>query len=336
MSAKKAEDKNQCSPLLASIHWDPAKDTEEERLEWLREFVKLPLEIRLGLGSLEIENLVRKVAEKHQIKDYREVGELARIVRDVFWKEIGRPKILKRLEKIRNVGINQKVLFNDLIKVIHEVWKIGLQQAQVETEELPILKAIKKYPEVGEMLISEKPIKLEIFNHLMRPSVKNWLESYFEKMGTARHNSLERGHFLFDSENAKQLSWRERKRLDEVLRSFDNAEDLLIDIKNQRIVFRGEDWLIPKGLVEIEHTKEASQEKINGQKGFLAESTKEEIDKNVEKKQRGKDYVSDLSRPKTKNSLIAGTVDLRKRTISPVNTLNSQKKKKNILDLRKD
>ena len=235
--------KNQYSPLLASIHWEPQNDTEEEQVKWLQQFVKLPLEVRLGLGSLKAGELVRRLADKYQIRDYREIGELARIIRDVFVEEIGRPKVLKRLGRISSLKAEQYNNFlKDLGGVVKLIYQEGLHQARVATEEIPIILALKKYPNVGEMLITDKPLRLEVFSHPVRPSVKNWLEDYFEKIGTSKHNSLERGHYLFNSENAKLLSWQERRRLEEVLRSFDNETSLLIDTENQQIIFRGPRW----------------------------------------------------------------------------------------------
>lgn len=100
--------------------------------------------------------------------------------------------------------------------------------------------ALKKFPNLGEQLITSAPLKLRYSSQPAKPSVKNWIADYHSAVGVRKHTTMERGNFIFHSENAKGLSSSERRRVAEVLKSLDDDMELEIDSNGQKIVFPAE------------------------------------------------------------------------------------------------
>ncbi|NMC87127.1 MAG: hypothetical protein GYA69_01595, partial [Candidatus Moranbacteria bacterium] len=82
-----------------------------------------------------------------------------------------------------------------------------------QMEHLNISDALVKYPNLGEQKITVNQIKLKYFPTPARPSIKNWITDFRDNMGSGKHSSIDRGNYLFHSENGKRLSSSERKRL---------------------------------------------------------------------------------------------------------------------------
>jgi hypothetical protein len=100
-----------------------------------------------------------------------------------------------------------------------------------------IFQAIQKYPKLGEQLLTSSPIKLKIFPGPIRPSIKNWIADYHAVLGAGSHATMERGNYLYHSENAKRVSAGERQKLAVILKSLDENELLIIDSERQEVVF---------------------------------------------------------------------------------------------------
>jgi len=111
----------------------------------------------------------------------------------------------------------------------------------IRIESYSVMSAIAQYSQLGEQLITSSPIKLKIFPQPVRPSIKNWIEDYRSAMGAQRHGTMERGNYLFHSENTKNLVSGDRKKLAEVLRSLDEDVALKVDPERQEIVFQQEE-----------------------------------------------------------------------------------------------
>jgi hypothetical protein len=67
--------------------------------------------------------------------------------------------------------------------------------------------------------------------------VRNWLRAYRDSVGARKHSAIERGQFLFQSENTKKLPSQEREKVSVILKSFDENETLTIDTDKQEIIF---------------------------------------------------------------------------------------------------
>ena len=114
------------------------------------------------------------------------------------------------------------------------------------TEEAPrkivnitIAEALKNYPNLGEKSITVNNLKLKYFSNSVRPSIKNWITDFHDNMGAGKHGTVDRGNYLFHSENGKRLTPMERQKLSLLLKSLDEQTLLSIDEESQTIVFQG-------------------------------------------------------------------------------------------------
>lgn len=138
-----------------------------------------------------------------------------------------------------------------------------------QMEHLNISDALVKYPNLGEQKITVNQIKLKYFPTPARPSIKNWITDFRDNMGSGKHSSIDRGNYLFHSENGKRLSSSERKRLSVILKSLDEEALLPIDPKDQRVVFES----IKTGQEDYD-IENKSTEKWQGGLGFQDKSAK--------------------------------------------------------------
>ncbi|MDQ1283814.1 MAG: hypothetical protein QG620_162 [Patescibacteria group bacterium] len=97
--------------------------------------------------------------------------------------------------------------------------------------------ALKKYPELGEQLVTSNKIRLKSFPDSVRPSIKNWLSDYTFNLGYENHNTIVRGNYLFQNENARALNSLDREKLSYVLKSFDENGLVTVNITTKQIVF---------------------------------------------------------------------------------------------------
>ncbi|MDP3957456.1 MAG: hypothetical protein Q8Q10_03080 [bacterium] len=119
----------------------------------------------------------------------------------------------------------------------HSALPQGESSTSVVTVNLPLLQALPKYENLGNQLITEGRIRVKSQAEPVRPSLLYWLKYYRDELGIGQHNSVERGNFLFRSENGKKLSGEERERISLILKSVEENLPLSIDPKSQEIVF---------------------------------------------------------------------------------------------------
>lgn len=113
------------------------------------------------------------------------------------------------------------------------------EEAQVAavTANLPLLQALSQYERLGNQLITEARIKVKSQPEPVRPSLFYWLKYYRDSIGVGHHDSIQRGQFLFRSENGQKLSPEERERLSLILKSVEENFPLTIDTERQEIIF---------------------------------------------------------------------------------------------------
>jgi hypothetical protein len=102
---------------------------------------------------------------------------------------------------------------------------------------LPLLQALSKYENLGNQLITGERLKIKSQAEPVRPSLLYWVKYYRDEMGIGQHNSVERGQFLFRSENGRKLSAEERERVNLILKSIEENFPLSIDPGRQEIIF---------------------------------------------------------------------------------------------------
>ncbi|HEX8974275.1 MAG TPA: hypothetical protein VF817_02185 [Patescibacteria group bacterium] len=169
-----------------------------------------------------------------------------------------------------------------------------IQEVQSKTEMLALTPALEKYPNLGEQQVSINMLKLPFFQALARPSIKNWISDYHAVLGAGKHNSVERGNYLFRSENGKKLTPAERQKLSDMFKSLDEETPLAIDPVEQKIVFgfeggrEGEGGIgLPKiAMPQMRVIEEEEIPKAKPSEEDLAFSKKEELGSSTPKSER--------------------------------------------------
>jgi len=111
------------------------------------------------------------------------------------------------------------------------------KRPQAVTVRLPLLQALSKYESLGNQLITRERIRVKSQVEPVRPSLLYWIKYYRDELGIGHHDSVQRGNFLFRSENGKRLSAEERERVNLVLKSVEENLPLQIDTERSEIVF---------------------------------------------------------------------------------------------------
>jgi hypothetical protein len=171
-------------------------------------------------------------------------------------------------------SLNQKI-FSVLKNIPASEMSAASQASQSKIEKFTLNEALKQVPEVGEQLLTNKKISVKGFPEPVRPSIKNWLGDYFLNLGNEKHDSMQRGNYLFQSPNGKKLSSIERQNLDFILRAFDEKIPLEIDQTAKRIVF-------PKfeNIQPAQKSQNANTEQSNIQKAVFTSPQKMSFEKN--------------------------------------------------------
>lgn len=115
--------------------------------------------------------------------------------------------------------------------------KASSESAQKKEEHISLREALNKFPNLIEQNITINQLNLRYSPTLMRPSIRNWITDFRDNLGAGKHSSIDRGNYLFHSENAKKLTSLERQKLSNVLKSLDEGTPLTIDAEKQAIIF---------------------------------------------------------------------------------------------------
>lgn len=106
-----------------------------------------------------------------------------------------------------------------------------------EKVRMPLLQALSKYENLGNQLITNERIKIKSQPEPVRPSLLYWIKYYRDELGIGHHSTVDRGNFLFRSENGKRLSPEERERVNLVLKSVEENYPVDIDTEHSEIIF---------------------------------------------------------------------------------------------------
>ncbi len=108
---------------------------------------------------------------------------------------------------------------------------------KITLEKLSISEALKKFPEIGEQLITSTHIKLKSFPEPVRPSINNWLSDYTFNLGFESHSAMDRGTYLFRNENAKVLNSTDREKISYILKAYDENSLVDVNVNTKQVVF---------------------------------------------------------------------------------------------------
>ena len=166
--------------------------------------------------------------------------------------------------------LEQKIISKIVLLAAKPITERRQSEAIVKKDsKLPLSQAMSQYPKLGEQSITSNPLKLRYFPTPVRSSIKNWITDYHDALGAGKHSTIDRGNYLFHSENGKRLTPAERQKMSLVLKSLDEETLLDIDVDRQAIVFE-----VPKPLPFSENSSSVG---VSNSSNFSANANPEEI-----------------------------------------------------------
>ncbi|HDZ85404.1 MAG TPA: hypothetical protein ENH35_02585, partial [Candidatus Moranbacteria bacterium] len=199
-------------PIYTPVTLSPDDETLSQIMERQEKFLKLSEPIKDKLASYKTGEKIQQIGKIFNL-ELLQMASIARAIRSYYFGEIKLEAIPSLLSKEIGIDIARA---QEIAKVANEKI-IGSKVQERSPEEnlmkLPIGQALQKYPKTGEQPITSSPIKLKHFPAPARPSIKNWIADFHQKMGMEKHGMMERSEYLFNSENAKSLTSAERQKL---------------------------------------------------------------------------------------------------------------------------
>lgn len=127
---------------------------------------------------------------------------------------------------------------------------------------MTLQEALRKYPELGEQIITPLKITLKSFPQPVRPSIKNWISDYTFNVGYDSHNSIVRNNYLFKNPNTQYLSAQDRNRLAYLLKAFDENEMVSVDVNGKEIIFPSAEVDRQQNVSSIKQEDGGSNERV--------------------------------------------------------------------------
>lgn len=235
-------------PMLVSHSGtDERMDSVTALALWER-FDQLPEAQRMLVSADIVAEKIKILQETFHCDD-RMIGQITLIIRKIFFGELSLPeceaKIGSILATTSGGDPNQAKAIVEFIE--KEILTIQPKPEAEEIQEtikpqrvtmnISLLQALSKYQNLGNQLITRERIRVKSQPEPVRPSLFYWLKYYRDELGVGQHDSVQRGQFLFRSENGKRLSAEERERLALILKSVEEDFPLSIDTERQEIVF---------------------------------------------------------------------------------------------------
>lgn len=224
------------SPFDVSITKNPEDETAEQIKEKQEKFLKLPESVKNKLVSPQTAEIIREIGKKYHL-EFLQLADISRTILFYYFEKIKLEEISSILSEEMNIDLELAEEISQIIitKIIND----DSQEKAIlkQKEELNIIEALEKYPEIEKQQITALPITLSLNSSLAKPTIKNWLADYTFNIGVSNHNSAIRGDYLFKNKNCHQLSNQDRERLSSVLKSFEEKTLLTIDTEKKQIIF---------------------------------------------------------------------------------------------------
>lgn len=238
-------------PMIISEKGTEEKMSSAEDLIVWNKFDRLSLEKQNILLSYEMLQKLQELQSIFSLGD-KTIGQVTLMIRQIFFGELSltecEAKIGAMLTESGGGDPNQARAIVEFIQkeilTIQPKSRVETAEAEYEEEKLkvttvnlPLLQALSKYEQLGQQVITSGKIKLKTQIEPVRPSIINWLKYYRDELGIGQHSNVERGEFLFRSENGRKLSGEERERISLILKSVEEYLPIMIDTERQEIIF---------------------------------------------------------------------------------------------------
>lgn len=232
------------SPLLASEEINGGSQSRQEFNEVWSQFDNLTEDKKNVLGSALMIEKIEELQEQFKISDAN-IEAISVYIRWFYFKEQPQEEFRESVEallaeypeeiKKSTVEFIEKKIFT--LQPLVVVPDSTEKQSAKQTVNLQILTALSKYPNLGNQNITTERIRIKSQPEPVRGSLYNWIKCYRDELGIGQHSTVERGQFLFRSENGKRLTPEERERINLILKSIEENYALDIDPEKQIIVF---------------------------------------------------------------------------------------------------
>ncbi len=255
-------------PLLASEEINGGVMPEEEFRSVWSAFDKLPDDRKNILTSDAMPQKIKLAQQTFGLDDGVTEG-VSVLVRWLFFGQVDQGGFQRGLQSVLS-GFNpgqieqiQKFVQTGILTVKPQMKAVSHDDisAALVTESLPLLQAITKYEKLSQQAITTEKIKLKASSELVRPSLVNWIKCYRDELGVGFHDSVQRGTFLFRSENCKRLTPPERERVNLILKSIEESYPLPIDTVKSEVFFPEYAALRPQAETSAVQSRASSEEK---------------------------------------------------------------------------
>lgn len=213
---------------------------------WNR-YKELPQEIRDVLMSDELSQKLKLLQDTLHL-EIDTIGKISLVVRKLFFGEFEVSELAEKVSVLVSDDSQQVQRITEFIQ--NEILTIKpaprVNEEDVVEEEskrvapvvhLPLLQALSEYEQLGNQLITRERIRVKSQPEPVRPSLLYWIKYYRDELGIGHHDTVQRGNFLFRSDNGKRLSPEERERVSLVLKSVEENMPLDIDTERNEIIF---------------------------------------------------------------------------------------------------
>ena len=228
----------QATPSMASVNFNMDDDFNKEVAKWFDEYNELPVNIKLGLGSSEVRQKIKDLAVKNNLMEEGPLGEISRIIRDVYVKLIKAEDIRKRLSTVLKLkDTTSDVMIKEIGNIVGLVKEVGNKKSNEYFDKLSLKDALEKYPNIATEEITAGRITDKQSDKYVDATVQNWVSDYINQMGSGKHTNLERGKYLNDSNNTRNLDKNDKKIIEKLTKSYDEDSKLIIDREEEVILW---------------------------------------------------------------------------------------------------
>lgn len=235
-------------PMLVSNDGTDEKMDGQTSFKLWGFFDLLPEETRRVVAADEVAEKMKKLQDTFHIDD-SVIGKMTLLIRRLFFGEVNIVRMEIEIgnvlaqfspEKINQVKDIVQFIQNEILTIKPKPRKENNEnekEKQAKIDKISLEKALLKYPNLGEQTVTGNPLKLRYFPTPVKPSIKNWITDYHDSLGAGKHSTIDRGNYLFHSENGKRLTPLERQKISLLLKSLDEEALLDVDGEAQKIIF---------------------------------------------------------------------------------------------------
>ena len=219
------------SPILVSSSENESMD--DFNMRW-KKFDDLSEDIKDKMSLATA--IIKSICVQFNL-NFNQATVISRNIRKYYFGEIQLRDFPQIFSKEMGIDFSTAQKISEVViqKIINDNSQEKAYQAQLE--KLPLAKALEKFPDLGEQLVTSNHIKLKNFPEPVRPSINNWLSDYTFSLGFESHSAMDRGTYLFRNENAKILNSTDREKISFLLKAYDENSLIDVNVNTKQLIF---------------------------------------------------------------------------------------------------